>query len=41
MKGTTIVYGRQTWESLMGEDIYNEIPKKEIIKTPEYKYIEL
>lgn len=28
MKGTTIVYGRQTWESLMGEDIYNEIPKK-------------
>ncbi len=41
MKGTTIVYGRQTWESLIDEDIYNEIPKKEIIKTYEYKYIEL
>jgi hypothetical protein len=40
MKGTNIIYGRQTWGSLMDENIYNEIPKKEIIKTPEYKYIE-
>lgn len=41
MKGTNIVYVRQTWESLMDEEIYNQVPKKEIIKIPEYKYIEL
>ena len=36
MKGTAMVYGRQTWESLIKEDLYNYIPEKEIIKDPEY-----
>lgn len=36
-----MVYGHQTWESLIKEDLYNYIPEKEIIKDPEYIYIDI
>lgn len=32
MKGTSMVYGVKTWESLIEEDIYNEIQENKIIK---------
>ena len=41
MKGSCMVYGLKTWESLIEEDIYNEIPENKIIKKPEYEYIEI
>ena len=41
MKGTSMVYGVKTWESLIEEDIYNEIQENKIIKKPEYEYIEI
>ena len=46
MKGSAMVYGRQTWESLtqlteMKEDIYNKILEKDTIKDPEYIYIDI
>ncbi len=42
MKGSAMVYGRHTWDTLtqMKEDIYNEILVKETIKDPEYIYID-
>ena len=41
MKGSAMVYGRHTWETLaqMNDDIYNKIQLKEMIKDPEYIYI--
>jgi len=36
-----MVYGRQTWETLAQEDIYNKIPVNETIKDPEYIYIDI
>ena len=41
MKGSAMVYGHHTWETLAQEDIYNEIPVKETIKDPKYIYIHL
>lgn len=43
MKGSAMVYGHHTWETLaqMKEDLYNEIPVKETIKDPEYIYIDI
>lgn len=43
MKGSVMVYGRHTWESLieMKEEIYNDILVEKTINDPEYIYIDI
>jgi len=43
MKGSAIVYGHHTWETLVEikEDIYNEFIVKETIKDPKNIYIDI